>query len=69
MHSTAQERFYTIMGFLLANYEDIEPDDKQVQYLWQALEGFTDAERSQFLRFVSGRKRLPTQMHISSEKL
>ncbi len=30
-----------------------------MQYFWQALEEFTDEERSLYLRFVWGRSRMP----------
>lgn len=33
-----------------------------IQWLWQTLESFTIEERVLFLRFVSGRSRLPTRV-------
>ena len=37
-------------------------EDSVVQWLWQTLESFTVEERVLFLRFVSGRSRLPTRV-------
>ena len=36
--------------------------DSVVQWLWQTLESLTIEERVLFLRFVSGRSRLPTRV-------
>jgi hypothetical protein len=49
------------VAYLRANTElrGFTHDDKVVQYFWSALESFTDDERSQFIRFVWGRSRLP----------
>ena len=38
----------------------------EVKYLWAALEQLTDEERSLFLRFTTGRARLPASIKISS---
>ena len=40
-------------------YENISSDDRQVQFFWQVLREITPKDRSQFLRFVWGRSRLP----------
>ncbi|XP_068728218.1 E3 ubiquitin-protein ligase HECTD3-like [Montipora capricornis] len=45
-------------------YEDISENDKRVKYLWKALENFTNDDRSRFLRFVTGRRRLPAPLFI-----
>jgi len=40
-------------------YNSCSDSDGHVRFLWEALESFDQAERSQFLRFVWGRSRLP----------
>ncbi|XP_069088919.1 E3 ubiquitin-protein ligase HECTD3-like isoform X2 [Pleurodeles waltl] len=44
--------------------QDLQPTDTRVQYFWEALNNFTNEDRSHFLRFVSGRTRLPAIIHI-----
>ena len=47
----------------LCRYRDgTSQEDSVVQWLWQTLESFTVEERILFLRFVSGRSRLPTRV-------
>ena len=44
-------------------YRDgIGENDQLVQWLWQTLTSFTNEERTLFLRFVSGRSRLPARV-------
>lgn len=43
-------------------------NDSRTKYMWIALENFNDDERSRFLRFVTGRKRLPAPVYICSLK-
>ncbi|GFS15828.1 E3 ubiquitin-protein ligase HERC2, partial [Elysia marginata] len=43
----------------VANYKGIEPTAPLVQWFWEVMDEFTNAERSLFLRFVWGRTRLP----------
>ncbi|XP_054929802.1 E3 ubiquitin-protein ligase HERC2 isoform X6 [Dermacentor andersoni] len=43
----------------VATYKGVEPDSLLVQWFWDVMEEFTNAERSLFLRFVWGRTRLP----------
>ena len=40
-------------------YREIEESNKLVQWFWQVLESFSNEERVLFMRFVSGRSRLP----------
>ncbi|EPY15132.1 hypothetical protein STCU_12329 [Strigomonas culicis] len=51
---------------LLANctYEGLAPDDERVLYLRQALNSFTRHQRALFMRFVSGRERMPAAIHL-----
>ena len=49
-------------------YRDISPDDQLVSWLWQTLESFTNDERLLFLRFVSGRSRLPANVNDISQR-
>ncbi|KAJ3595563.1 hypothetical protein NHX12_004866 [Muraenolepis orangiensis] len=53
----------------LTRYEDLEQSDVRVQYLWEALQKFTNEDRSRFLRFVTGRSRLPAPIYIFPDKL
>jgi E3 ubiquitin-protein ligase HECTD3 len=39
-------------------------DSEQVKHLWKVLENFTSNDRSQFLRFVTGRRRLPAAVYV-----
>lgn len=41
-------------------YREVEPTDPLVTWLWSTLESFSNEERVLFMRFVSGRSRLPT---------
>jgi hypothetical protein len=43
-------------------YSGCSVNDVHVQYLWKILESFTQVERSQYLRFVWGRSRLPAKL-------
>uniref|UniRef100_A0A0B7BGT1 HECT-type E3 ubiquitin transferase n=2 Tax=Arion vulgaris TaxID=1028688 RepID=A0A0B7BGT1_9EUPU len=43
----------------VATYKGIEPSSPLVQWFWEVMDEFTNAERSLFLRFVWGRTRLP----------
>ncbi|XP_010862687.1 E3 ubiquitin-protein ligase HECTD3 isoform X2 [Esox lucius] len=52
----------------LTRYEDLEQTDIRVQYLWEALMNFTNEDRSRFLRFVTGRSRLPAPIYIFPDK-
>ena len=49
-----------------ARYE-MDKDSPVVRYLWEALEMLTNEERSLFLRFVTGRGRLPVSIKIQSK--
>jgi E3 ubiquitin-protein ligase HECTD3 len=43
---------------------DLSPTSPNVKVMWEALEGFTDEERSRFIRFITGRRRLPVTIYI-----
>ncbi len=48
---------------LLLRYRDnLSENDQIVQWLWQTLDSFTNEEKILFLRFVSGRSRLPARV-------
>ncbi|XP_033095652.1 E3 ubiquitin-protein ligase HECTD3-like [Anneissia japonica] len=49
-------------------YEDIEQNDTRVKYLWEAMANFTNEDRSRFLRFVTGRRRLPAPLYIAADR-
>ncbi|NWR79369.1 HECD3 ligase, partial [Centropus unirufus] len=53
----------------LTRFEDFEPMDTRVQYFWEALSNFTNEDRSRFLRFVTGRSRLPARIYICPDKM
>uniref|UniRef100_A0A1A8KF71 HECT domain containing 3 n=1 Tax=Nothobranchius kuhntae TaxID=321403 RepID=A0A1A8KF71_NOTKU len=52
----------------LTRFEDLEQSDVRVQHLWEALANFTNEDRSRFLRFVTGRSRLPAPIYIFPDK-
>ncbi|KAM4722366.1 E3 ubiquitin-protein ligase HECTD3 [Rhinophrynus dorsalis] len=52
----------------LTRFEDLEPTDIRVQYFWEALNSFTNEDRSRFLRFITGRSRLPAPIYIYPDK-
>lgn len=43
----------------LDRYREIEESHPLIGWLWEILESFTNEERILFMRFVSGRSRLP----------
>jgi len=51
-----------------AHYEDLTESSVRIKHLWQALQNFTNEDRSRFLRFVTGRRRLPTPLFICPSK-
>lgn len=53
---------------LFFRYKDGNATDEVYVWLWQALEDFTNEERTLFLRFVSGRSRLPTNISEISQR-
>ena len=46
----------------LSRYREISAGDTQVKWLWEILQSFTKDEMISFLRFVSGRSRLPANL-------
>ena len=53
---------------VLVHYDDLDESDTRVKYMWLALTRFTNEDRSRFLRFIIGRRRLPAPVYISSGK-
>ena len=54
---------------LHAIYEsDLSATDARVTTMWRALEKFTNDERGQFLRFITGRRRLPCSIFIQVQR-
>ena len=48
---------------ITARYRDgISEGDEIIRWLWQTLDSFTNEEKVLFLRFVSGRSRLPARV-------
>jgi hypothetical protein len=45
-------------------YEGLSPNDRRVQFLWQILADYSSHERALFMRFVSGRERLPSDIRL-----
>lgn len=43
----------------VTEYSSCSANDQHIQYFWQAMEEFTNEERSMFIRFTWGRSRLP----------
>lgn len=52
----------------LVRYRDITENHQLIAWFWQSLEEFTNEERVLFLRFVSGRSRLPTNSADIAQK-
>ena len=48
-----------IIYFLNVRYREIDETCELIQWFWEVLESFSDDERILFMRFVSGRSRLP----------
>ena len=40
-------------------YREVDESNELIQWFWQVLESFSNDERILFMRFVSGRSRLP----------
>merc|ERR1712087_482039 len=40
-------------------YSDCAEDDRHIEYFWDVLEEFTEEQRSDYIKFVWGRSRLP----------
>lgn len=50
-----------------ARYEGgLSATSKRVEMMWEALEKFSNEERSRLLRFITGRRRLPCTIYIDS---
>ncbi|NXU56084.1 HECD3 ligase, partial [Turnix velox] len=49
-------------------FEDFPSDDRSIQQFWEALNNFTSEDLSRFLKFVSGRSRLPVQIAVYPER-
>ena len=58
----------TIFVLMFFRYRDISESDQLVSWLWQTLESYTNEERLLFLRFVSGRSRLPANVNDISQR-
>ncbi|KAJ8985353.1 hypothetical protein NQ317_008384 [Molorchus minor] len=52
----------------LEQYRELDENHLLVQWLWHILENFTDNERVLFMRFVSGRSRLPANLADLSQR-
>ncbi|CAL8069477.1 unnamed protein product [Orchesella dallaii] len=52
----------------IVRYREMDESHELVQWLWCILEGFSNAERVLFLRFVSGRSRLPANLADFSQR-
>ena len=55
--------YYYYVVLLTDRYrEGVDEKDQLIQWLWETLTSFTNEERTLFLRFVSGRSRLPARV-------
>lgn len=54
-----------VLGF---RYRELDENSQLVKWLWSILESFTDNERVLFMRFVSGRSRLPANLADLSQR-
>lgn len=57
-----------IFKFTFFRYRGIEESSPVVLWFWEVLETFANEERIQFLRFVSGRTRLPANSADISQR-
>lgn len=48
------------------HYDDVDEKDLRVKYMWEALKNFSNEDKSRFLRFITGRRRLPASVYIST---
>lgn len=56
---------YTVAALRASTtYEGVTSEDRRVAFLWQALEDATPLQRRLFLKFVSGRERMPVQLRV-----
>ena len=53
----------------LTKYINCAEDDKHIQYFWNALNQFTDEERSLYVRFAWGKSRLPQTQRKWNHKI
>ncbi|XP_028981614.2 probable E3 ubiquitin-protein ligase HERC1 isoform X4 [Esox lucius] len=52
----------------VVRYREVDEQHTQVQWFWQTLEDFSNEERVLFMRFVSGRSRLPANTADISQR-
>ncbi|KAJ8965419.1 hypothetical protein NQ314_004172 [Rhamnusium bicolor] len=52
----------------IVRYRELDENHQLVQWLWNILENFTENERVLFMRFVSGRSRLPANLADLSQR-
>lgn len=52
----------------IVRYRDVSENHPLIQWLWETLEAFSHEERALFLRFVSGRSRLPASAADLSQR-
>eukprot|EP00058_Branchiostoma_floridae_P016575 XP_002602063.1 hypothetical protein BRAFLDRAFT_60700 [Branchiostoma floridae] len=52
----------------VVRYREIDDNHHLVQWFWQTLEQFSNDERILFMRFVSGRSRLPANIADISQR-
>ena len=62
------KRYDIILIFLIFRYRELEETDPIVVWLWNILELFSPEERVLFVRFVSGRSRLPANLADLSQR-
>uniref|UniRef100_T1JES7 HECT-type E3 ubiquitin transferase n=1 Tax=Strigamia maritima TaxID=126957 RepID=T1JES7_STRMM len=52
----------------VVRYREIDENHQLIQWMWSVLENFTNQERVLFMRFVSGRSRLPANIADISQR-
>ncbi|XP_050401183.2 E3 ubiquitin-protein ligase HECTD3 [Patella vulgata] len=50
------------------HYDEVEETDERIKYMWEALKKFSNEDRSKFIKFVTGRRRLPASIFVTSGK-
>ena len=57
-----------LLTALLTRYKDFSEDSIVITWLWQNLQSFSTDDKMLFLRFISGRSRLPAHVHEISQR-
>ena len=62
------KKFFFLFFLFCFRYRGIDEHNQMVEWFWKVLDMFTNDERIQFLRFVSGRTRIPANPADMSQR-